>query len=271
MPGSRPRPAHPFSPESGEGSARALTPLIRLVKLGKVYRPGLHPVPVLKNIDLEVYPGEFVAIMGPSGSGKSTLLYILGLLDQPTSGEYYLEGREVSRLSPDELAAVRNAKLGFVFQSFFLLPRLTAVENVELPLLYSDLPAAARRRRAEEVLELVGLRDRARHLPAELSGGEMQRVAIARALVNRPPLLLADEPTGNLDRANSHLIMGIFRELHAHQGLTLIMVTHDPEMAAYAPRRLLLRDGEIAGDEREAPGGTAASPPDALPREDGRP
>lgn len=227
----------------------AVTPLIRLVKVTKVYRPGLHPMTVLKGIDLEVAAGEFMAIMGPSGSGKSSLLYILGCLDRPTSGEYYLEGREVSRLSPDELAAVRNTKLGFVFQSFFLLPRLTAAENVELPLLYSDIPAGERRRRALEVLELVGLKDRAGHLPTELSGGEMQRVAIARALVNRPPLLLADEPTGNLDRANSHLIMGIFRELHARQGLTLIMVTHDPEMAVYARRRLTLRDGEIVADE----------------------
>ncbi|MCL6621627.1 MAG: ABC transporter ATP-binding protein [Syntrophobacterales bacterium] len=249
-----------------------MTPLIRLVKLVKVYRPGLHPVTVLKGIDLEVAAGEFVAIMGPSGSGKSTLLYILGCLDRPTSGEYYLEGREVTHLSADELAAVRNTKLGIVFQSFFLLPRLTAVENVELPLLYADLPAPVRRRRALEVLELVGLADRAGHLPAELSGGEMQRVAIARALVNRPPLLLADEPTGNLDRANSHLIMGIFRELHAHQGLTLIMVTHDPEMAAYARRRLTLRDGEVVADEREGgneslPGEEArAEPPPGPPR-----
>jgi putative ABC transport system ATP-binding protein len=226
-----------------------MAPLIRLVNLAKTYRPGLHPVKVLKGINLTVEAGEFLAVMGPSGSGKSTLLYILGCLDRPTSGEYYLEGRETSRLTADELAALRNAKLGFVFQSFFLLPRLTALENVELPLLYSDLGATDRRQRAQASLEQVGLGDRARHLPAELSGGEMQRVAIARALINRPRVLLADEPTGNLDRANSHLIMDIFRDLHAREGLTLIMVTHDAEMAGYARRQLTLRDGEIVGDE----------------------
>jgi putative ABC transport system ATP-binding protein len=223
--------------------------LIRLARLEKVYRPGLHPVYALKDIDLEVAAGEFVAIMGPSGSGKSTLLYILGCLDRPTSGEYYLASQEVSRLNGNQLAAVRNRQIGFVFQSFFLLPRLSALANVELPLLYTDAARPDREARAREVLAQVGLADRAEHPPSELSGGEMQRVAIARALINRPEVLLADEPTGNLDQANSRLIMEIFQKLNQDRGLTMVMVTHDAEMARYARRRVTLRDGVIVSDE----------------------
>lgn len=225
-----------------------MAPLISLVGLSKIYRPGLHPVYALKDIDLEVAAGEFVAIMGPSGSGKSTLLYILGCLDRPTSGEYYLGGQEVSHLSGDQLAAVRSRRIGFVFQSFFLLPRLSARANVELPLLYTDAGKADREARSREVLAQVGLADRAEHLPSELSGGEMQRVAIARALINRPEMLLADEPTGNLDGTNSRLIMEVFRQLNEEQGLTMVMVTHDAEMARYARRRITLEDGVLVRD-----------------------
>jgi putative ABC transport system ATP-binding protein len=226
-----------------------MAPLIRLLRLSKVYRPGLHPVYALKDIDLEVAAGDFVAIMGPSGSGKSSLLYILGCLDRPTAGEYFLAEREVSRLNSDQLAAVRNRQIGFVFQSFFLLPRLSARENVELPLLYTDLAKNDRQSRALEVLAQVGLADRSEHPPNQLSGGEMQRVAIARALVNRPEVLLADEPTGNLDRANSFLVMDIFRELNRERGLTMVMVTHDAEMARYARRQVVLEDGALVADE----------------------
>ncbi len=223
--------------------------LISLVHLEKVYRPDLHPVYALKDINLEVAAGEFVAIMGPSGSGKSTLLYILGCLDRPTSGKYYLAGQEVSRLNGDQLAQIRNRQIGFVFQSFFLLPRLSARENVELPLLYTDTARLVREARAREVLAQVGLADRADHSPGELSGGEMQRVAIARALINQPEVLLADEPTGNLDQANSRLIMEIFQKLNQERGLTMVMVTHDEEMARYARRQITLRDGVIVSDE----------------------
>jgi putative ABC transport system ATP-binding protein len=226
-----------------------MAPLIRLARLSKVYRPGLHPVYALKDIDLEVEAGDFVAIMGPSGSGKSTLLYILGCLDRPSAGDYYLADREVSRLNSDQLAAVRNRQIGFVFQSFFLLPRLSARENVELPLLYTDAAKSDRESRARQVLAQVGLADRAEHLPSELSGGEMQRVAIARALVNRPEVLLADEPTGNRDRTNSRVVMDVFHQLNQERGLTMIMVTHDAEMARYARRQVTLQDGMIVTDE----------------------
>jgi putative ABC transport system ATP-binding protein len=227
-----------------------MPPLIRLDRLSKTFRPGVHPVTALREIDLEVEAGEFVAIMGPSGSGKSTLLYILGCLDQPTGGKYYLDGEEVSRLDLDGLAKIRNQKIGIVFQNFFLLPRHTALENVELPLLYTDMDSASRRRRAQEILDQVGLSGREDHLPAQLSGGQMQRVAIARALVNNPEMLLADEPTGNLDMAASQNIMEIFRNLNQSRHLTLIMVTHDPEMAEYAGRQVVLRDGVVVTDKR---------------------
>ncbi len=227
-----------------------MPPLIRLDRLSKTFRPGVHPVMALREINLEVEAGEFVAIMGPSGSGKSTLLYILGCLDQPTGGKYYLDGEEVSRLDLDGLAKIRNQKIGIVFQNFFLLSRHTALENVELPLLYSDMDSASRRRRAQEILDQVGLSGREDHLPAQLSGGQMQRVAIARALVNNPELLLADEPTGNLDMAASQNIMEIFRNLNQSRHLTLIMVTHDPEMAEYAGRQVVLRDGVVVTDKK---------------------
>jgi putative ABC transport system ATP-binding protein len=226
-----------------------MAPLLRLEGITKVYRRGLHEVAALRGISLTVNPGEFVAIMGPSGSGKSTLLYILGCLERPSAGKYFLVGEEVTRLNGDHLAQVRNRKLGFVFQGFFLLPRLTAFQNVELPLLYTDIDNSDRRARAQEMLAQVGLEGREDHLPPQLSGGEMQRVAIARALVNHPEVLLADEPTGNLDRANSHLIMEIFRTLNEKHGLTMIMVTHDREMAAYAPRHILLQDGAVMADK----------------------
>jgi putative ABC transport system ATP-binding protein len=225
-----------------------MEPLIRLRRLSKVYRPGLHPVMALHDLDLDIEPGELVAIMGPSGSGKSTLLYILGCLDTPSGGEYFLDGQEIARLDVDQLAAIRNRKIGFVFQSFFLLPRLTALENVELPLLYTHMDHASRRRQTLEMLRQVGLEGREHHLPTELSGGQMQRVAIARALVNRPEMLLADEPTGNLDRAASQAIMAIFTRLNREQGITLVMVTHDPDMAAYARRQVMLQDGVLVSD-----------------------
>jgi putative ABC transport system ATP-binding protein len=225
-----------------------MAPLIRLAGITKVYQRGLHEVVALRDINLTVEPGEFVAIMGPSGSGKSSLLYILGCLDRPSSGQYFLLGQEITRLNGDHLALVRNRKLGFVFQGFFLLPRLSAFQNVELPLLYTDVGNNERRARAREVLARVGLAGREDHLPPELSGGEMQRVAIARALVNHPEVLLADEPTGNLDRATSHLIMEIFRTLNEQHGLTMIMVTHDREMAAYARRHVMLQDGAVVAD-----------------------
>lgn len=225
-----------------------MAPLIRLVKLTKIYRPGLHAVVALQATDLEVSAGEFVAIMGPSGSGKSTLLYLLGCLDQPTSGEYHLDGELVSGLDLDGLARVRNQKIGIIFQSFFLLSRHTALQNVELPLLYTSLDNASRRLRAHEVLAQVGLSGREDHLPTQLSGGQMQRVAIARALVNNPEMVLADEPTGNLDQASSQNIMEIFRHLNQSRGLTIIMVTHDPDMANYARRQVLLRDGAVIED-----------------------
>jgi putative ABC transport system ATP-binding protein len=220
--------------------------------ISKAYRPGLHEVVALRDINLTVETGDFMAIMGPSGSGKSTLLYIIGCLEKPSGGKYYLLGEEITRLNGDHLAQVRNQKLGIVFQGFFLLPRLTALQNVELPLLYTDMGRNERLARARELLDQVGLGGREDHLPAQLSGGESQRVAIARALVNRPEVLLADEPTGNLDRANSHLIMQIFQSLNEQQGLTTIMVTHDQEMAAYARRRILLLDGTVANAGEDA-------------------
>ena len=210
---------------------------------------GHVEVHAIETLSLTIDYGEFIAVLGPSGSGKSTMMNILGCLDRPTSGEYYLAGQEVSRLNGDQLAQIRNRRIGFVFQSFFLLPRLSARANVELPLLYTETGKADREARSREVLAQVGLADRAEHSPSELSGGEMQRVAIARALINRPEVLLADEPTGNLDQANSRLIMEIFRQLNEERGLTMVMVTHDAEMARYARRQVTLRDGAVVSDE----------------------
>ncbi len=218
--------------------------LIEIKQIKKVYKMGNIDVNALRGVNLNVEEGEFIAIMGSSGSGKSTLMHILGCLDTPTSGTYLFRGREVQDLSEDELANTRNREVGFVFQTFNLLPRMKAFENVELPLMYSGGRAAAIRKRALDVLERVGLEDRVNHRPTELSGGERQRVAIARALVNNPKLVLADEPTGNLDSKTGHEIMELFRSLHK-EGRTLIAVTHDPEISEYADRIVRIRDGVI--------------------------
>jgi putative ABC transport system ATP-binding protein len=213
------------------------------------YDMGGEVVRALRGVDLAVGRNEYVAIMGPSGSGKSTLMNVIGCLDTPTAGEYWLNGMLVSRMSDDQLARVRNKEIGFVFQTFNLLPRATALHNVELPLVYAGVGAEERRRRAKEALERVKLDDRAHHRPNELSGGQRQRVAIARALVNNPSILLADEPTGNLDSATSAEIMKVFEAL-ADQGQTVIMVTHEANIAAHARRVVVIRDGRIASDDR---------------------
>ena len=213
------------------------------------YDMGGEVVRALRGVDLAVGRNEYVAIMGPSGSGKSTLMNIIGCLDTPNDGEYWLNGQLVSTMSDDQLARVRNKEIGFVFQTFNLLPRATALHNVELPLVYAGVGAEERRRRAREALERVRLADRATHRPNELSGGQRQRVAIARALVNHPSILLADEPTGNLDSSTSEEIMKVFEEL-ADQGQTVIMVTHEPDIAAHARRVVVIRDGSIASDDR---------------------
>ncbi len=226
--------------------------LVELQGVAKVYRSGSGrrtvEVMALKGIDLTVEEGEFIAIMGPSGSGKSTLLHILGLLDRPSAGTYRLAGQDVTALDETEAARVRNRTIGFVFQAFFLLPRASALKNVELPLAYRGVPLRARRAAAEEALAAVGLEDRLDHLPSELSGGQKQRVAIARALAQEPAILLADEPTGNLDSESGREVMRLFSELHA-RGRTVVIVTHEPEVAAYAHRVIRMRDGEVVADE----------------------
>ena len=219
--------------------------------LKREYDMGGEVVRALRGVDVAIRRNEYVAIMGPSGSGKSTLMNLIGCLDTPTAGEYWLNGMLVSRMSDDELARVRNKEIGFVFQTFNLLPRATALHNVELPLVYAGVPADERRRRAREALERVQLGNRMDHRPNELSGGQRQRVAIARALVNNPSILLADEPTGNLDSQTSEEIMKVFEGL-ASQGQTVIMVTHEPDIAAHARRVVVLRDGVIASDDRRA-------------------
>ena len=219
-------------------------PVISAQDLTRTYRVGEHEVRALDGVSLEVQAGEMVALVGPSGSGKSTLLSILGCLDRPTSGSYRLDGRAVEQLGDAELARVRNERLGFVFQSFNLLPGLRADENVALPLRYRGTPRAERLARAREALARVGLADRTDHRPTELSGGQRQRVAIARALVGEPAVLLADEPTGNLDSASGDEVLGLFRELH-RSGRTILIVTHSPEVAALADRRLHLADGRV--------------------------
>ncbi|TKJ42042.1 macrolide ABC transporter ATP-binding protein [candidate division TA06 bacterium B3_TA06] len=219
-------------------------PLIRLQGLSKTYDGGPVAVEALKEINLEIYEGGYVAIMGPSGSGKSTLMHILGCLDVPTYGEYFLKGQEISRYDSDQLARVRNREVGFVFQQYNLLPRLTAAQNVELPLLYSSVPIDPRKEIVAEMLAKVGLGDRGHHRPNELSGGESQRVAIARALANDPAILLADEPTGNLDTKTEEEIMALLDELN-EQGRTVIVVTHDDTVAKHAKRTLHLLDGRI--------------------------
>jgi putative ABC transport system ATP-binding protein len=224
-------------------------PVIRIEGVHKYYDLGETKVHALRGINLEVQPGEFVAIMGSSGSGKSTLMNLLGCLDKPTSGRYLLDGTDVAELDKKALASIRNRKLGFVFQGFNLLSRTTALENVELPTLYARLPKEERLNRARKALEMVGLGERVRHFTSQLSGGQQQRVAIARALVNRPSILLADEPTGNLDSRTSVEIMQIFQELN-EQGLTIMLVTHEPDIAQFAKRIVVFRDGKIRKDER---------------------
>ncbi len=224
--------------------------MITLEGITKVYRTGTVEVEALKGISLHIPEGEFVAIMGPSGSGKSTLMNVIGCLDLPSSGTYVLDGYDVSDLTEDQLAWIRNRKIGFVFQSFNLIPRVTAVHNVEMPLIYAG-DSQQREERSLAALESVGLLDRARHLPSELSGGQQQRVAIARALVTDPALLLADEPTGNLDSESSVEIMKLLRDLN-EQGRTVVLITHEPDIAAFAGRVVRLRDGIIVSDERRA-------------------
>ena len=226
--------------------------LIVAEDLLKVYTLGGSPLNALDHVNLTVEAGEFVAIMGASGSGKSTLMNVLGCLDRPTSGRYVLDGREVSGLGRGELAEVRNKTLGFVFQSFNLLPRTSAQENVELPLIYAGMSRKERAQRARAALEQVGLGERIHHLPSQLSGGQQQRVAIARAIVNEPRIILADEPTGNLDSKTSDSIMALFQQLWK-SGLTILYVTHEPDVAQYASRIVVMKDGRILSDERQKP------------------
>lgn len=221
--------------------------MISIKKISKVYKMGKSEVHALRGVDLSISENEFVAIMGPSGSGKSTLMNIIGALDRPTSGEYFLEGKEVSSLSDNELARLRNQKIGFVFQTFNLMPRISALRNVELPLVYSAIPRKERIQRAEHVLETVGLADRMDHSPNELSGGQRQRVAVARALVNDPSLIFADEPTGNLDSRTGNEIMHLFENLH-DKGVTILLVTHEADIAQYAARVVHIKDGLIDQD-----------------------
>lgn len=226
--------------------------LIRLEDLAKVYDTGVLKVLGLRRINLTIRRGEFVAIMGQSGSGKSTLMNILGCLDRPSLGHYYLDGVDVADMKPDELSKIRNQKIGFVFQSFNLISRMSALKNVELPMTYARMGKRARQERAEELLKRVGLGKRIHHQPNELSGGQIQRVAIARALANDPPLVLADEPTGNLDTAASEEIMELFARLHK-EGTTVVVVTHEEEIAAFTERIIRFRDGKIISDEANVP------------------
>jgi putative ABC transport system ATP-binding protein len=240
------------------------TPLVRLKDIRKTYLMGKVPVNALRGLDLEIADGEMVAIMGPSGSGKTTLLNVIGLLDSPSTGSYKLVGDEVAKLPDRKRSQLRNKRFGFVFQVYNLLPRLTAAENVMIPLIYGGVPRRERRPRAEAALEAVGLKDRMRHRPSELSGGEQQRVAIARALVNEPSVILADEPTGNLDSKSGAAIMDLIQQLHRQRKVTVLLVTHDPNVATRAERTVQLRDGVVAngGDAEDK---RACAGPDASP------
>jgi putative ABC transport system ATP-binding protein len=228
-------------------------PLIRLHQISRRYQMGAETIHALRDVSLEIERGEYVAIMGPSGSGKSTLMNLIGCLDTPTGGEYELNGLQVSQMDDNQLAEIRNKEIGFIFQTYNLLPRSDALRNVELPLIYSGMPAEERRQVALETLRNVGLADRIHHRPNELSGGQRQRVAVARALVNRPSILLADEPTGNLDTRTGMEIMTLFGQL-SRQGNTIIVVTHEEDVAKHARRILRIRDGQIASDEQQGEG-----------------
>jgi putative ABC transport system ATP-binding protein len=243
-------------------------PLIALRHLHKVYKMGDVEIHALHNISLEIRRGEFVAIMGSSGSGKSTTMNILGCLDKPTRGHYFLEDQDVSTLSKDELADIRNRKIGFVFQGFNLLSRTSALENVELPMLYLGVKTTERLQRAKEALELVGLGDRLDNMPNQLSGGQQQRVAIARALVNRPTIILADEPTGNLDSRTSIEVMDVFQYLNREHGITIALVTHEPDIAEYTKRVVVFKDGRIKRDQLVSTPRSAREELDKLPPPD---
>jgi putative ABC transport system ATP-binding protein len=238
---------------NGNGAGNGMTPVVSIRDITKIYQMGEMEVAALRGINVEVYPGEMTAIMGPSGSGKSTLMNVIGCLDVPTSGTYLLDGTDVSKLSDDQLAEIRARKIGFVFQSFNLLSRTTALANVELPLIYLGAGARKRHGRAEESLKLVGLGDRLHHKPNELSGGQQQRVAIARALINDPAMILADEPTGNLDSKTSVEIMELFQRLNVERGMTILFVTHNIETADYCHRVIHVRDGVVERDVRHEP------------------
>ncbi len=240
------------------------SPLIRVEDLGRDYRLGDVNVTALTGVSLEIQAGDFVSVMGPSGSGKSTFMNLIGCLDRATTGRYWLNGEDVTRLSPDQLAGLRNRHLGFVFQNFNLLPRATALENVELPMLYAGVPPAERHRRAREQLERVGLGERMAHYPRQLSGGQQQRVAVARALVNRPPMILADEPTGALDTRTSQELMALFQALN-DSGITLVLVTHEHDIARYGKRILTFRDGRRVADQPVADRILAGTEPAAAP------
>ena len=235
-----------------------MSELIRVEDLHKTYRMGDVEVHALRGVSFTIERGEFVAVMGSSGSGKSTFMNILGCLDRPTRGRYYLEGEEVGSLSRDDWAQIRNKRLGFVFQGFNLLSRTSALENVELPMMYNGFAGKQRYQRALDVLKLVGLEERVDHLPNQLSGGQQQRVAIARALVNQPSLILADEPTGNLDSATSTEIMNLFQRLNSQQRITIVLVTHERDIADYANRQIVFKDGRVIADQLKAPGGKPA-------------
>ena len=241
-------PSTPKTTSTSAVLAAGSVPTIRLENIHKTYDLGEIQVHALRGISMEIQPGEFVAVMGSSGSGKSTLMNIIGCLDKPTRGQYYLDGKDVSGLTKNELAKIRSHKIGFVFQQFNLLSRTSALENVELPTIYAGTPVAEREWRAQEALNRVGLADRSGHFPSQLSGGQQQRVAIARALVNSPSLLLADEPTGNLDSRTSIEIMEILQNLNNEHGLTVVIVTHEPDIAQFAKRALEFRDGKMKKD-----------------------
>ncbi len=236
---SRPKPRLKKKPPSPPGKS-----VIRLEQVSKVYGTGETTVHALRNVDLQINQGEYCSIMGASGSGKSTVMNMIGCLDRPTSGQYFLDEQDVSQMRDRDLAKTRNLKIGFVFQQFHLLPYITALENVILPMVYAGIPNSERRDRAQEALEMVGLANRVNNRPNQLSGGQQQRVAIARAIVNKPVLLLADEPTGALDSKTTQEVIGIFQELHA-QGITVVMVTHEPEVARLTKRIIWFRDGEV--------------------------